>query len=143
MAKDFAISIPINGKSTRLGVARIPLSELKADEENPRIGLFRDHQPNKTLTELQIKKIEKQTKLSMAEINQNIKAFQLMQEQYLPLNQDPNEVSKFSYFVEYVKDNKLKKLMEKNGFDDKSFCDWVSDKNKIPTGQDVRRLRDI
>ena len=259
MSNAFPLSIPINGRQTKLKLTNIPLGELVPDVENPRIGLFRDHQPNKNLSEAEIhyalankspdaynklkesihnnkgivnpiwiqplgkkkylvvegnsrlviykdlsklepnekqwktiiafvlpdninedeknfirlqahlrgtnewdayekakylfklskedhwpiKKIEKQTKLSTGEINQNIKAFELMQQQYLPKNQDPNEVSKFSYFVEYVKDNKLKRVMEKNGLDETDFCNWVSDKSKIPTGQDVRRLRDI
>jgi hypothetical protein len=259
MSNDSTISIPIDGKSTVLKIARIPLSKLQMDEENPRIGLYRDNQPDRNLSEIQmryaitqkspeaydklkesvhnnkgiinpiwikpvnggkylviegnsrvviyqdlakmepnesqwkgiiayvlpstinedeknyirlqahlrgtndwdayekskylfklstedhwpIKKIEKQTKLSASEISQNIAAFKLMQDQYLPKNPDPNEVSKFSYFVEYVKDNKLKKLMDKNSLTENDFCEWVSDRNMIPTGQDVRRLRDI
>src|SRR5208283_4996976 len=53
------------------------------------------------------------------------------------------EVTKFSYFVEYVKDKKLQKVMSKNGFALNDFCEWVGDRSKLPTGQDVRRLRDI
>jgi hypothetical protein len=259
MSKVYAISIPINGKSTKLKLASINIDSLVPDEENPRIGLFRDNQLKKTLTvdeikfaiankspeaynklkesihnnkgiinpiwvqplqkkkylviegnsrlmiykdlvniepnesqwksiiayilpedidedeknfiRLQahlrgtnewdayekakylyklsnediwpVKKIEKQTKLSIPEINQNIAAFKLMQQQYLSVNPDPNEITKFSYFVEYVKDNKLKKVMEKHGLDDLDFCEWVGDKTKIPTGQNVRNLRDI
>jgi hypothetical protein len=90
-----------------------------------------------------LSKIEKQTKLNKHEIEQNIQAYEIMQNQYLPTHPEPNEVSKFSYFVEYVKDKKLQKAMEKNAFQINNFCDWVGDKNKIPTGQDVRHLRDI
>jgi hypothetical protein len=90
-----------------------------------------------------IAKIEKQTKLDKREIEQNIEAFTTMLSQYLPKHSEPNEVSKFSYFVEYVKDKKLRKAMERNGFGVTDFCEWVGDRNKIPTGQDVRRLRDI
>lgn len=89
-------------------------------------------------------RLEKQTKMTERQINENIEAYRIMEEQYLPNhNDDPNEVSKFSYFVEYVKDKKLQKLMEKNKKNKKDFCDWVADKEKIPTGQDVRKLRDI
>jgi len=89
-------------------------------------------------------RLEKQTKMTEKQIRENIDAYQIMEEQYLPTHgDDPNEVSKFSYFVEYVKDKKLKKLMEKSSKNIKDFCDWVADKEKIPTGQDVRRLRDI
>lgn len=91
-----------------------------------------------------IGRLEKQTKLTEKQIRENIEAYRIMEEQYLPNHgDDPNEVGKFSYFVEYVKDKKLQKLLEKDTKDITNFCDWVADKEKIPTGQDVRRLRDI
>jgi len=91
-----------------------------------------------------ITRLEQQTKMTEKQINENIEAYRIMEEQYLPSHtDDPNEVSKFSYFVEYVKDKKLQNLMKKNSKDVKDFCNWVSDKEKIPTGQDVRRLKDI
>ncbi len=91
-----------------------------------------------------INRLEKQTKMTEKQIRENIDAYKIMEEQYLPkYGDDPNEVSKFSYFVEYVKDKKLQKLMEKSSKDIKDYCDWVADKERIPTGQDVRRLRDI
>ena len=91
-----------------------------------------------------INRLEKQTKMTERQIEENIKAYKIMEEQYLTVHgDDPNEVSKFSYFVEYVKDNKLQKLMEKSSMGDKDFCDWVANKEKIPTGQDVRKLRYI
>ena len=89
-------------------------------------------------------RLEKQTKMTEKQIKENIEAYRIMEEQYLPTHgDDPNEVSKFSYFVEYVKDKKLQRLMERSSKNIKDFCDWVADKEKIPTGQDVRRLRDI
>jgi hypothetical protein len=91
-----------------------------------------------------IGRLEKQTKLSEKEIKASIEAYKIMEDQYLPVHgDDPNEVSKFSYFVEYIKDQKLQKLMEGNSLEIKDFCNWVANKDKIPTGQDVRRLRDI
>lgn len=91
-----------------------------------------------------INRLEKQTKMTEKQIKDNIEAYTLMEEQYLNLyGNDPNEVSKFSYFVEYTKDKKLQKLVEKNGKNIIDFCNWVADKTKIPTGQDVRKLRDI
>lgn len=90
-----------------------------------------------------ISRLEKQTKMTEKQIKENIDAYRIMEEQYLPDRNDPNEVSKFSYFVEYVKDKKLQILMEKSSKDIKDFCNWVADKEKIPTGQDVRSLRDI
>jgi len=89
-------------------------------------------------------RLEKQTKMTIKQIEENIEAYKIMEEQYLPkYGDDPNEVSKFSYFVEYIKDKKLQKLMENSSKDIKDFCDWVANKEKIPTGQDVRRLGDI
>ena len=91
-----------------------------------------------------INRLEKQTKMTEKQIRENIDAYKIMEEQYLSVHgDDPNEVNKFSYFVEYVKDKKLQRLMEKSFKSVKDFCDWVADKEKIPTGQDVRRLRDI
>jgi len=91
-----------------------------------------------------VPRLEKQTKMTEKQIRENIEAYRLMEEQYLPSHaDDPNEVSKFSYFVEYTKDKKLQKLMERNARDITDFCNWVADKAKIPTGQDVRKLRDI
>ena len=91
-----------------------------------------------------IGRLETQTKMTVKQIKENIDAYRIMEEQYLPYHGDePNEVSKFSYFVEYVKDKKLQKVMEKSKKNIRDFCDWVADKEKIPTGQDVRRLRDI
>ncbi len=91
-----------------------------------------------------VPRLEKQTKMTEKQIEENIKAYRIMQEQYLPrYGEDPNEVAKFSYFVEYAKDSKLQKQLEKNSMTIKDFCDWVADKEKLPTGQDVRKLRDI
>ena len=91
-----------------------------------------------------INRLEKQTKMTEKQIRENIDAYKIMEEQYLSVHgDDPNEVNKFSYFVEYVKDKKLQRLMEKSSKNVKDFCDWVADKEKIPTGQDIRRLRDI
>ncbi|MFZ1809130.1 MAG: ParB/Srx family N-terminal domain-containing protein [Cyclobacteriaceae bacterium] len=253
------LELPIDGKLIILKVHKIEISDLLADEDNPRIGLFKDNQPKNTLTQEEIKyaiknkspeaysklkdsihnnkgilnpiwvenfpngkykviegnsrlsiyqdlrkiepneshwgkiicyvlpqgtrdeeknyirlqahlrgtndwdayekakylfklsnedlwpisKIEKQTKLTKREIEQNIEAFKMMSNQYLPSHPDPFEIGKFSYFVEYVKDNKLKRTMSKNNLADYNFCEWVGDRNKIPTGQDVRKLKDI
>ncbi len=89
-------------------------------------------------------RLEKQTKMREDQILENIEAYQIMQEQYLPdHSDDPNEVSKFSYFVEYVGDKKLRKLVDEHFSGVGDFCTWVSDKTKIPRGQDVRLLGDI
>jgi len=50
-----AITVPINGRRTLLEVEQISLSHLILDEENPRIGLFKDNHPDENLTPDQIK----------------------------------------------------------------------------------------
>jgi hypothetical protein len=90
------------------------------------------------------KRLEKQTKMSEKEIENNIKAYEIMDKQYLPQHSDdPNETSKFSYFVEYVRDKKLQTTLQKNLLGLNDFINWVSDDNMLPTGQDVRKLKDI
>lgn len=92
-----------------------------------------------------IPRLEKQTKLSEREIKSSIDAYRIMDQQYLGKcsGAEPNEVFKFSYFVEYVKDTKLSEVMENQSLSVEDFCGWVADKDKIPKAQDVRRLRDI
>jgi hypothetical protein len=91
-----------------------------------------------------IPRLEKQTKMSEKEIENTIHAYEIMEEQYLPQHiDDPNETSKFSYFVEYVRDKKLQNSLQKNSLGLDDFVNWVSNDNMIPTGQDVRKLKDI
>jgi hypothetical protein len=91
-----------------------------------------------------IPRLEKQTKMSEKEIENSIKAYEIMEEQYLPHHyDDPNETSKFSYFVEFVRDKKLQNSLQKNSLGLSDFINWISDENMIPTGQDVRKLKDI
>jgi len=91
-----------------------------------------------------IDRLEQHTKLTARQVKENIEAYRLMDEQYLPGHLDnPNEVAKFSYFVEYVKDNELHKEMKSAALDDKSFCQWVGDPRMLPAARDVRSLRAI
>lgn len=91
-----------------------------------------------------INRLEKQTKMTEKQIKENIDAYQMMEELYLPKHgNDPNEVSKFSYFVEYIKDKSLQKLIERHFEGKVDFCEWVANKEKLPTGQDVRKLKNI
>ncbi len=66
-----------------------------------------------------------------------------MEQQYMPKYglTNPSEVMKFSYFVEYVKDNKLKELMSNNNLKTADFCEWVSNSDKVPTAQEVREIK--
>ena len=90
-----------------------------------------------------IKRLATLTKLSPAEIEQSIKAFTDMEEEYLPKYKgDPTEVFKYSYFVEFEKDKKLQEIMRKNSLDLGNFCNWVGT-GKIKRAMDVRDLRHI
>ena len=53
--------------------------------------------------------------MTKKQIKENIEAYQLWKSNiYRRIGDDPNEVSKFSYFVEYVKDKKLQEINAKN-----------------------------
>lgn len=90
-----------------------------------------------------IRRLQSLTKLSENEIKSSIQAFLDMQEQYLPrYGDDPKEVFKFSYFVEYEKNKKLKEEMKKNNLTISDFCNWVGGE-RIPRAQLVRDLQPI
>ncbi len=89
------------------------------------------------------KRLSSLTKLNPSEIKSAIKAFQDMEEEYLPkYGKNSSEVFKYSYFVEYEKDKKLQEIMRQNELDLNNFCTWVGT-GKIKRAQDVRELRDI
>src|SRR6266498_4034677 len=44
------ITIPIDGKSVKLQHDQVKLDLLELDQENPRIGMFKDNQPKPSLT---------------------------------------------------------------------------------------------
>ena len=90
-----------------------------------------------------VKLLERLTKMTADEIKTSIQAFKYMEMQYLPkYGKDPSEVFKFSYFVEYEKNTKLKNMMKRNNQGISDFCDWVGE-GKIPRAQDVRDLPEI
>jgi len=84
------------------------------------------------------------TKLKRDDIEQDIEAYKIMNDQFYPKygKYDRSFVHRFSYFKEYTKDRKLKKVMENLKMDSKKFCDWVGS-GKFVRAQDVRKLRDI
>lgn len=90
-----------------------------------------------------IARLNSLTRLSQNEIKVFIQAFLDMQEQYLQrYGDDPKEVFKFSYFVEYEKNNKLKEELKKYNLTIYDFCNWVGTE-KIPRAQLVRELQPI
>jgi len=90
-----------------------------------------------------VRVLTKLTKMSEREIRLSIQAFLDMENQYLPkYEKDPTEVFKFSYFVEFEKNKKLKETMKKNNLSINDFCDWVGS-GKIPRAMLVRDLNPI
>jgi Mg/Co/Ni transporter MgtE len=90
-----------------------------------------------------IKQLAKKTKLSPEEIRQDIESFEIMSTQfYEDYGQDKAFIHRFSYFKEFVKDKKLRNLMENLKLDSKDFCEWVGER-KIEKAADVRKLRQV
>lgn len=90
-----------------------------------------------------IKTLAQRTKLSSTEIQQDIKAYEIMSNQFFPkYGSDPNSVHKYSYFKEYVKDKKLQIAMESNSFNDSDFSNWVG-QGKFEKAIEIRKLKEI
>lgn len=90
-----------------------------------------------------IKHLAKKTKLSPEEIRQDIESFEIMSTQfYQKYGQDKAYIHRFSYFKEFVKDKKLRNLMEDLKLDTKDFCEWIGER-KIEKAMDVRKLRQV
>ncbi len=88
-------------------------------------------------------RLEQLTRLRRAEIETEIRAFQDMSEVYsAKFPDDAYQSQKFSYFVEYERNNRLKQQAQKVGFGIEDFCDWVGSQ-RLPKAEDVRTLGDI
>jgi len=86
--------------------------------------------------------LERLTKMSQSQIEQFIKAYKAMQEQFLPGYQgQENMTNKFSYFVEYFK-NKVDILLQSIGLGLKDFCKWIYNE-ELTRAQDVRKIPKI
>jgi len=86
-----------------------------------------------------IKRLQSLTKLSSAEIKNNIQAFEDMEKQYLQKFKGPTQRMKFSYFVEFRKNKELQTLMNKDELSLEQFCDWVGE-DKFKRGEEIRKL---
>jgi hypothetical protein len=90
-----------------------------------------------------IRDLSAKTKLNPKEIKEDIEAYKIMEEQFRPkYEEDPAFVHKFSYFKEYVKNQKLRGIMSNEGYDESDFCDWVG-KEKFVRALDIRKLKDV
>ncbi len=90
-----------------------------------------------------VRRLEQLTRLGHTEVETEIRAFRDMNNLYSKkFPDDPYHPQKFSYFVEYERNNKIKQEMINGDFDLGDFCDWVGT-GRIPRAENVRRLTDI
>jgi len=84
-------------------------------------------------------------RMTASEVRAQIAAAEMMDNQYFPITKDPKDPqhrAKFSYFLEFLKNGRLRTQAEKIKDLPTRFSKWVRD-DKIPTGTKVRRLPKI
>jgi hypothetical protein len=90
-----------------------------------------------------VTRLEQLTRLRRSEIETEIRAFRDMNEVYNDrFPEDPYQSQKFSYFVEYERNSRLKQQVQKSGLGVTDFCDWVGTQ-RIPRAENVRNIADI
>lgn len=81
-------------------------------------------------------------RMTASEVRQHVEAANLMDRLYFPITRDPTDAehrSKFSYFLEFLKNTKLQKHADRIPEFQERFAGWVRDE-KVNTGAKVRRL---
>lgn len=84
-------------------------------------------------------------RMTSTEVRQHISAVEFMEKTYFPMTEDPtdpNHRSKFSYFLEFFKNGRLRAHVEEKPDLPTRFAKWVLD-GRIDTGARVRRLPKI
>jgi hypothetical protein len=84
-------------------------------------------------------------RMTASEVRQHVQAAQMMDRMYFPITDDPTDAehrSKYSYFLEYLKNTKLNKQAAAVPDLDARFSRWVRD-GKVDTGMKVRRLTKV
>lgn len=84
-------------------------------------------------------------RMTASEVRQHVEAANLMDRLYFPITRDPMDAehkSKFSYFLEFLKNTKLQKHADQIPDLQKRFAHWVRDE-KVNTGAKVRRLTKV
>lgn len=91
-----------------------------------------------------IPRLAREARSSESEIKNDIKAFEIMRDNFLSKYGDEldNPVSKYSYFVELVGKKKVRNLEITGAFSIDDFAKWVAE-DKIPRAIDVRDLPEI
>lgn len=81
-------------------------------------------------------------RMSKSKVNQLIRAFDMMKNQYLPKYPGPASSRKFSYFEELFKKPPLRDWILANQNNEKQFIDWIGT-GKLDQGAQVRDLPSI
>lgn len=91
-----------------------------------------------------VKELQDLSRTSQNEIKYDLRAFEVMQEQFINKYSDSvdDPKRKYNYFVEYVKNKKFRNLEEGQKVTVEEFSHWVS-LEKIPRAIDVRDLPKI
>lgn len=89
-------------------------------------------------------RLARESRSSETEIKNDIKAFEVMRDNFLPKYGQglDNPLEKYSYFVELVGKQKLRNLLRSDKFSIDDYCEWVAEE-KIPRAIDARDLPDI
>lgn len=89
-------------------------------------------------------RLAREARSSETEIKHDIKAFEVMRDNFLPhYGEDvDNPLEKYSYFVELVGKQKVRNLLRSGEFSIDDYCRWVAEE-KIPRAIDVRDLPEI
>lgn len=89
--------------------------------------------------------IAERYRMTSNEVRQHIAAAEMMDKQYFPITnnqRDPEHRSKFSYFLEFKKNGRIRKQCESARELPAIFSKWIRD-DKIKTGASVRKLPKI
>lgn len=84
-------------------------------------------------------------RMTATEVRAQIAAAEMMDKQYFPITKDPKDPqhrAKFSYFLEFLKNGRMRAHAQRIPDLPTRFSKWVRD-DKIPTGAKVRRLPKI
>jgi hypothetical protein len=84
-------------------------------------------------------------RMTANEVRQHVQAAQMMDQMYFPITEDPTDAehrTKYSYFLEYLKNTKLLRQTNSVPDLDERFSRWVRD-GKVDTGMKVRRLTKV
>lgn len=84
-------------------------------------------------------------RMAAREVRQHIDAADMMDRLYFPVTEDPRDPehrSKFSYFLEFMKNGRIQSHCESSADLPEKFAEWVRD-GRIDAGRRVRRLPKI